>query len=455
MTITLRPDQSETLTRLRPAYRRNRAVVLQASCGFGKTIVGAEIARSALAMGNAVTITVPRLALVDQTQRTLDRMGVHGARIDMVQTAVRREIEGDFLIADEAHYHFSPTWQERLKTFLLRGGKILGLTASPIPGMDHIYGDMVQGPQPAWLMARGHLSDYRAFGPSAPDLSGIPIHGGEYANGPLSDLMAKPSVTGDAVTEWLKFAPGLRTLGFSVSRKDSLALVRAFRARGISAEHIDGDTPKTERHAIAVRVANRETQFLSSVELFQLGYDLASYIGDDVQFEAGVDSQPRRSVSAQTQKWGRLIRKKPQPAIILDRAGNIQNLQMLPDSEIEWSIASGGRRKAGDAALAVSICHSCFGAFRTAPTCPYCGAERKLTPREVEQRDGDLAEIERQAFAKRARIEVGRAARSEAPITALAKIAKEKGHKPGWIVYRLKAIGVSVTYDQAVRAMRG
>lgn len=461
-----RDDQLEFVARAADAFRRHRAVLGVSPCGSGKTLMTALMATRAVDKGHRPIITVPRVDLIRQTARTFTDLGVPFGLVrpgrptpndpillGTMQTVGRRDINANFVINDEAHYGLSPAWAEYLRTVLLGGGWVLGLTASPIPGMDSVYGEMIEGRSVAWHMSQGHLSDYRAFAPAQPDLSGLPIHGGEYAPTPTGEFMSKPSITGNAVRHWQRFAPGMRSIGYAVSREASRAQVAAFLSAGIPAEHIDGDTPESERLEIAGRFARRETLVLMNVALFQLGYDLSSQVGSDVPIECMIDQAPTKSLPLQVQKWGRVMRRKPNSAVILDSANNFRDLGVFPDSDMGWSIASGVTRKS-DQAIPVSICSLCFAAFRTAPTCPYCDAPRQLTPREIEKRDGELAEIQRQETARAKRIEVGRAASGEDPLAALAKIAKERGYRAGWIVQRMKIKGVRISYDVAVRAMR-
>ncbi len=441
---------------IQTAYKHSRAVIGCAPCGSGKTVPIVLKSAAAARKGRRVLITVPRIDLVYQVARTFREMGVpfgdltsnEQIKLGTMQTVMRRDIPTDFIINDEAHYGLSDAWAARLNDYLAKGAWLLGLTASPIPGMDRVYTAMVCSKPVSWLTERGWLSDYRAFGPSQPDLSGLPVHNGDYGKTAAADLMSKPSITGSAVEHWRKMAAGLRTIAYTVSREHSRALVAAFVAAGIPAEHIDGETPHDQRQAMAARFARRETQLLSNVALFQLGYDLSSQVGEDVPIEAMLDEDPTRSVPKQIQKWGRVVRRKPNPAIILDSANNFRDLGMFPDSEMEWSISKGATRAKG--VLPVSICKRCFAAFKTAPVCPYCGHERELTPREIELHEGELREIERERVAKVKRIEVGRAG---SDLDALAKIAVARNYKRGWIAMRLKLKGHVVEWNQIERAM--
>ncbi len=444
--IVLRNDQKDVLNRVRDSFAAgNRAVLLRSPTGSGKTIIAAEVCRGARAKNRSTIFSTPRIQLVRQASNTF--ADIPSVRVSTKQTIVRRDWPCHLLIDDEAHYGMSDAWVEKLRVHLANGGWVLGLTASPVPGMDRIYQDVVHGPEVGWLMEQGFLSKYRAYGPSSPDLSNVPIVAGDYQKAALVDVMDRPAVHGDAVASWLKFGRGLRTVGYCVSREHSKNTVAQFKMAGIRAEHIDGETPQDERDRIINRFADGETEWLGSISLLTMGFDLASQIGRDCTVECIQNLAPTRSLPRHIQKCGRALRAKPTPAIFIDNAGDFERLG-FPDDEFEWSITAGVRRSASG--IAVSICHSCFAAFKTGPVCPYCAVERKLTPREVEIKAGELVELERERVAKVKRIEVG----MTKDIEGLAAIAKARGFKTGWVVIRAKLKKIPCTYEQAARAMR-
>lgn len=452
--VTLFQDQQEALADVQASFAKgNRAVLLQAACGFGKTQVASKIAQMARSKGRAVTISAPRVQLTSQIENTLSDNGVEGVFVETKQTLVLNDIPGDLVIDDEAHYACSDAWAERCRAVLNRGGWILGLSASPIPGMDKIYQDMVCGPPVEWLMENKRLSKYRAFGPARPDMSGVKTtvtdYGRDYSKSGSEDVMDKPSVTGDAAEAWFKYAKGLRTIGYCISRKHAQSVAQNLRDHGIRAAHIDGMMGREERNRLINMFADREVEWLASVNLVTLGFDMASQVGRDVTIEAMHDLDPTKALPKHIQKCGRPLRMKDTPAIFIDSAGNLER-NGFPDDDFEWSIASGTRRKS-NSAMAVSICSSCFGAFRTAPQCPYCETVRELTPREIEEREGELRELERDKAKKVARVQVGMAGTD---IEKLAAIAVEREYSTGWIAQRLKIKGQHVDWPKIHKAVQ-
>ena len=72
-------------------------------------------------------------------------------------------------------------------------------------------------------------------------------------------------------------------------------------------------------------------------------------------------------------------------AIIIDHVGNYIEHGM-PDDDREWSLT--GKLKANSrfnekGELTVRQCLKCFGTFKTAPVCPYCGWVYESTDEEI------------------------------------------------------------------------
>jgi hypothetical protein len=65
-------------------------------------------------------------------------------------------------------------------------------------------------------------------------------------------------------------------------------------------------------------------------------------------------------------------------------------------------------------------CPRCYAVQRPRPVCEYCGSPFPLTPREVAQVEGELAEVKRQESIRDSRREVGRA-RTFDELVALAQ----------------------------------
>jgi DNA repair protein RadD len=60
----------------------------------------------------------------------------------------------------------------------------------------------------------------------------------------------------------------------------------------------------------------------------------------------------------------------------------------------EWSLEDRERRKKSEVSdTPVRQCKQCFFVYRPAPKCPQCGSAAPVAMREIEQVDGELAEV--------------------------------------------------------------
>jgi superfamily II DNA or RNA helicase len=74
---TLREDQNAALNALREAVLAgHRRICMQASTGFGKTVLAAALVNSALQRGKRVLFTVPAIDLIDQTMAMFASQGI-------------------------------------------------------------------------------------------------------------------------------------------------------------------------------------------------------------------------------------------------------------------------------------------------------------------------------------------------------------------------------------------
>src|SRR5262249_34594521 len=156
------------------------------------------------------------------------------------------------VIPDEAHHGVAPTWRGILDEY--QHATIIGLTATPQRsdgrGLGDIYQVLVEAPQIAELISLGCLVGTRVFAPYIPDLKGVRVERGDYAEGELALRMDKQQLVGDIVAEWLKRAARRTTVAFATSVAHSVHIRDEFRRAGILAEHIDGTTPPEERDEI-------------------------------------------------------------------------------------------------------------------------------------------------------------------------------------------------------------
>jgi superfamily II DNA or RNA helicase len=202
---------------------------------------------------------------------------------------------------------------------------------------------------------------------------------------------------------------------------------------------MDGETPKDERRRIIRAFARREILILCNVEICTTGFDLASASGMDVTVEGIIDLRPTKSLALQLQKWGRGLRKKDYPAIILDHVNNSFKPDGtpnhgLPDDEREWSLADEKRSKRDkvEKADGLAICPKCFCHHAPKPVCPNCGHTYEVKGRVIEQVEGELLEVDKAALRKVRRVEEGACETLEDFIA----LGKARGYQSGWAYRR-------------------
>lgn len=459
--LILRPDQEEVRTALRVALRQFMAVLVFAPTGFGKTVLAAALIKLIFGANKRVIFCVHRVDLITQTAKTFEKFGIpfsyiaagyhynpyHRVYIASIATLKNRlgKIPADYIMVDEAHLSIATGWAKVAQHYKTEGAvvaeagqyrkapaKLIGLTGSPerLDGkpLGDVWDHMVMGPTVRWLIDNGHLSRYRAFSPAGLDLSGIHTRGGEYVNSEIDDLMAGKAVLAGAVRHWKKYAQSKRTIAFAPSVARAEQLAAEFRANGIAAVALDGETPQADRRAAFNGFADRQLELIVNCQLFCEGFDLAAQVDRDVTIEAVLDYSPTKSLARHLQKHGRGLRKKDEPAILLDLVGGFGRLGM-PDDDREWSLE--GRPKS-DREVENMTCPRCFATHAPAPKCVECGHAYPVKARDsigegrvLDEVEGELAEVDIETR-RRLRVKEEKSART---LGDLVKLAEARGYK--------------------------
>lgn len=422
------------------------------------TVLASALIKSIEAAGKRVIFCVHRIALLRQSAVTLDQFGIRysyiaaGMRhniyrlvnIASIDTLKNRlgKYPCDYLFIDEAHLSASEGWAAVVEHYRKAGAKIIGLTGTPVrldgKPLGAVWDEMVLGPAPGWLIENGFLSRYRAFAPSGLDLSGLHSRNGDFVRAELEDLVAGKAVMAGAVNHWRDLALGKRTVAFAPSVRRAEELAAEFRAAGYNFTALDGNTPQVERDRAFNALADRKLHGIVNCNLFSEGFDMSAQVGRDVPIECVLDLYPTQSLARHLQKHGRGLRRKPEPAILLDLVGGFARLG-LPDEEREWSLEGKdngkGKRESGEEK--VRQCPKCFASHDPAPRCPECGHVYEVKAREVKEVDGELEEIDLNAVRKQQRVEQGRAQTLE----DLIKLGRARGHKhpEKWAAYIMTA----------------
>jgi DNA repair protein RadD len=449
--IHLRPYQQKFAGEIRSEFAAGARGVLGVSpTGSGKTRVFCHITRCACEKQKRTLIVTHRGEILRQISDALRDEGVdHGVirsgypmrlhlpvQLASIQTLVKRMdtvIHPDMIIADEFHHVASSSYHQMLAKY--SGAKLLGVTATPErldgKGLGEYVDAMVRGPEVQWLIDNGFLAKPVYYAPVEVDLTGVHMRGGDYAKDQIAGIMDKPSIIGDAVTNYRKFANGKTAIAFCVNLKHARDTSDAFNAAGIKAEVIDGTMDDGQRMGIVARIREGSSKLLVSCELVGEGFD-APAVG------AAILLRPTASLGLHLQQLGRCLRPKSDRsgAVIIDHVGNVVR-HGLAEEVREWSLeGSAAKKRSREVALETRRCEKCYAVF-TGLTCPQCGEVRESKVREIEIREGELQKLETEKLMEhRKQIIEHSKCRTFADFQ---KIEKQRGYKRGWAFHRWKS----------------
>ena len=324
--------------------------------GSGKTVMLAETARRFRGWGYNVLLLAHRNEIIKQIADSCHKhcnepIGFYSAKrttecrgimVSMVPTLARRRavlssFKGWVVLLDEAHHIQAKSYQEIIKA--IQPAFFAGATATPITPTGAGLGKfgitkLILGPQPKQLMDDGSLCWYRMFaGEAIVDTKGVATKGGDYDSKQIEERIIE--VDGDFVRDLMRFNPELKpTISVTISIDHAHILAEEYRAAGISAEVIIGDTPEGKRESAFERFTAGELQVIVSVALIDEGLDLPA--ATCLQL-----IRPTKSLRLWKQLIGRVLRTdKNNPdkvALIIDH-GNCWEHLPLPHEPIDWTL---------------------------------------------------------------------------------------------------------------------
>ncbi|HKW90892.1 MAG TPA: DEAD/DEAH box helicase, partial [Methylomirabilota bacterium] len=323
--------------------------------GGGKSRVAVEIVRAR--QGRALFIA-HRQELLDQMREHLIGSGLAEKSIG-IEKAERREIDRPVVIAsvqtlsnakrlarlghdfttlsiDEAHHSTALSYMRVLQhagAFEPKGPLVLGITATPYRGdqssLDAVYSEKVFEVSIPTLMKREILCPVRAIQVDLKvDFDKVKRIGGDFSDKDSGQALMKADAPRHVVSAYRQNALGRRTIVFCPTVEVSKAMMEAFRARKISAEHLDGTTPADERAAILGRLARGTTKVLTNCAIVGEGFDLPG-------LECVVMARPTLSPVLFAQCIGRGMRVAPgkTDCLIIDCVGASQRHNLMSTAE--------------------------------------------------------------------------------------------------------------------------
>ena len=456
--MQLRPYQTKIIDDIRDKmHEGNRCVLAQAPTGAGKTALTAKMLQTVAQKGFHGLFICHRRELIKQTSIAFKDLNIgHGiigagfhysgrqlvtiASIQTLKNKISKIKKPSFVVFDECHHQSAKSWEMVYNAF--PDAWIIGLTATPQrldgSGLGKYYPVMVQGPSVQELIDQGYLSPYKIFAPGNVDVSKVHKRMGDFVTSELAATIDKPTITGDAINEYRKYADGKRAIVRGVSIEHSKHIAQQFTDAGIRSSHVDGTTPHEERDSIMDSFRRGDTLILSNVELFSEGLDVPSV-------ECVIDLRPTASLILWLQFCGRALRPmEGKTAIIIDHAGNCKR-HGFPCDDRHWDLQGREKKAKEDSGPMIRLCPKCFGANQSwRKECQYCKSAFIVQSREVDHVKGELTEIDVHAIRKNKRMEEGMCKTLE----ELIELGESRGYKKGWAHARWNARQGKVRVDQ-------
>ncbi|MDE7098801.1 MAG: DEAD/DEAH box helicase [Ruminococcus sp.] len=438
----LRPYQIDLLEKARVEYRNGaKSPCIVLPCGGGKSVIVAEMAKSATAKGNRVLFLVHRRELVEQIKHTFEWWGVDMNLCDvmMVQTASRHITQiktPKLVITDENHHSKATTYRKIYDAF--PEAKRIGVTATPIrldgSGLSDVNDALVVGVSAKWLIEHKFLAPYDYYAPAIADLSGIKTSHGEFETNSMERILMKSAIYGDVVSHYKKLADSKQAICYCISVAHSKAVAEAFCNAGIKAIHIDGTMLKNERDSIISAFRDSGITILCNVDLISEGFDVPDC-------ECAILLRPTKSLTLYIQQSMRCMRYKDNKrAIIIDHVGNYARFG-LPDADREWSLQGRPKSEKSRTENEVKVlqCPECFYTFEPSENdekiCPCCNYVFPKKSRNIEEKqDTELKKITSFSLDFSTPDDCKN-------IHDLQAYAKKRGYKSGWCYFQARQRG--------------
>ena len=444
----LRDYQTDIITAIRTSLSNgNKRPCVQAPTGSGKTVIAASIVNMAMDKGKKVLFCVPSISLIDQTVKRFEENGIWDVgviqafhertdyrmpvQVCSVQTLARRSIpECDLVIIDEAHVMFK-FYQDAFAN-VWSNVPVIGLTATPWQkGMGKLYDDLIIGQTTQGLIDLGHLSDFKVFAPSHPDLDGVKTIAGDYDLKGLGEAMDKAPLVADIVSTWMERGENRQTLCFAVNRAHAKNIQTQFEKAGVKTAYMDAYTDLAERQEIADQFANGDIQIVCNVGVLTTGVDW------DVR--CIILARPTKSEILYTQIIGRGLRTADgkDHCLILDHSDTTLRLGFVTSIHHD-TLDDGKTKKKAEVKKREYLPKECAKCNFLKPPktrkCPVCGFEA-VAVSDVDHIDGELAELGRDGSQK---LISYTQEQKQQFYSELISYARAKGFKSGWAYWTYK-----------------
>ena len=416
----LRDYQLQIYEVIRNAMRQGKNPCAVLPCRSGKSYIMKEICDNAHKKGSHTLIIAHRRLLLRQHAKL-----IKNARIESVFTEVNHLGEHgkvDLIIIDEAHLSNAMSYQKVCEYYkcprILFTATAKRLDGKPLNLCDVI----INGVSGDELIERGLICKYEMYAPKLKiDLKGVSMSGGDFNNEELGNKMCDKKIYGDIIKYYKELANNKQSIAYCVNVKHSKSVCELFNDNGISAKHIDSNTPESEREAVMQEFREGKFKILCNCNLISEGITLP-------ECECCLLLRPTQSETLYIQQACRcLTPSENKIATIIDYVGNVYAHGMPTEKRIyTLTDTQRVRNPSRESEVIVRVCEKCLMAYSgTSPICPYCHHDNGKTKREIEE--DKKAELERITEMKRkqAKREVGMARTME----ALVDLAQKRGYK--------------------------
>lgn len=419
--MILRPYQETAVAEALRLLRAGRRPIVAVPTGGGKTVIGAAVVER---LNVPTRWTAHRRELIAQARAKLP------ATCGVFSVQERTTRRAELLVVDECHHATAASYRRHLDAHT---GPVLGLTATPYRldgrGLGEVFTDIIAPVSVADLVASGVLVAPKTYSAkNTVDTRKLKTVAGDYSTADAAAVMDKPSVIGDAVTEYRERCPRARAVAFCVTVEHAAHVAAAFNAAGVPAAVVSGDMPAAERDATLANLASGAVRLVANCMVLTEGWDLPA-------LDAAIILRPTQSRCLHLQMIGRVMRSHPgkTAAVVLDHAGNTLRLGKVT-TPVPFTLDGAPPR--ASSATGLVTCRSCYAIVdATNSDCPECGTPLRETERQDVLVVGGIGGTERL-------VEVDDAPASFAEMAAAwdeFETARVLGSRPpGWSIAQFK-----------------
>ncbi|MGQ5708807.1 DEAD/DEAH box helicase family protein [Lactobacillus sp. PSON] len=444
----LRLYQEELVTKARKSLEKgHKAPLIVSPAGSGKSVIIAEIARSAVEKGGHVLFMVHRKELVEQIAETFINDGIDLTHttistVGKIKNRLGKIVKPTLIITDESHHSLAKSYKEIYSYY--SDVPRLGFSATPWrlsgKGLHDVYDDIIVGKSVQWLIENHYLAPYRYFTYQLGDKSKLKSNSMGDFTGKSMEEFNNTVIYGDIIKCWRKFAQNGKTIVYASSVEYSKHVAKAFTDSGIPAEHADAKTPAAERKTIMQKFRDGKIKVLCNADLYGEGINVPDC-------SCVVLLRPTKSLVVYIQQSMRCMRYQPnKTAVIIDQVGNVNRFG-LPDKKRDWSLKDRKRiNSAGSNDLIT--CPWCYATFnKHGSKCPICGHTLSDTEEETHKKEqknnkeAQLHEVTDKDFNLTINYLSLKKPADLDSVEELKEYAKIKGYKSGWVYYQMKNRG--------------